>query len=214
MKIDSNKIIVIFAVIALIGILCGVAVGLSRKNKESTSNEYLYEAISDSASLKYIENIPSELTIDDAVNRKYFVYDGQNNKVYNKNILNSFIKNTAINSPNRISDEICIVIYSINGEPTIYDLLYDSKANKYIFAYDYTRVKTWEIPMEEKPNPDIYNQIITNDNILGEYYGIEVVEDTDFDVAIILLKAYNKEENKNYTDIEIARYMLDAKIVE
>ena len=157
-------------------------------------------------SLKYIDNIANTITVDEAVNNGYFVYDGQNDKVYNKDILDSFMKNTRIEAKSRTSDEICIVIYNANGEPIIYDLFYDANTNQYKYAYDYTRVKSWESPVEESANPEMHYNIITN-NIAGENYGIEVVEDKDFNVAIILLKAHNND----YSDIEIARYSLDRK---
>lgn len=166
-----------------------------------------------------LESIPKRISPKEAANRGYFVYDCVEEKVYNKDVLDRFVRNTEINSTNRIADEIIIVIYTTNGEASIYNLGYNYiDGIGYVLATDLTRIKTVEY-MDYKDAMkywEQYNNIIINTDIPGEYYGICVTEDKDFDVGIISLKVYSNaelEENK-YKDIEIARYLLDAKFVD
>lgn len=58
MNNNKMKILYVFIVIALIGIICGVAIGLSSKNREviyMTDNEYLYDVAIDYLNGKYTQ---------------------------------------------------------------------------------------------------------------------------------------------------------------
>lgn len=160
---------------------------------------------------KKLESIPKELTVEDAVKRNYFVYDGVKDKVYNEEILKDFVKNTEINAKDRVPGEIVIVIYNINGDPFIYSLGYKFNENiGYVLAKDFTRIDIWKTEIiADGINyqlPDEYSKIVVNTNFPEEYYEITVT-DTGFSSNAIILKSYSN----NYQDIEIARYMIDNK---
>lgn len=158
---------------------------------------------------KNLENIPRKLTVEEAVKRNYFVYDAVKDKFYNEDVLEKFVKNTEMQVGNRISDEIIIVIYNINGDPSIYNLGYGFAENMgYILAKDSTRIdigKT-ELPTND-PNyklPDEFSKIVVDTNFPKEHYSITVI-DTGFSSNSICLKSYSED----YEDIEIARYMIN-----
>ena len=158
---------------------------------------------------KKLENIPRELTVEEAVKTNYFVYDAVKDKFYNEDLLEKFVKNTEMQADNRISDEIIIVIYNINGDPSIYNLGYGFVENMgYILAKDSTRIdigKT-ELPTND-PNyklPDEFSKIVVDTNFPKEHYSITIT-DTGFDSNAICLKSYSE----NYEDVEIARYMMN-----
>lgn len=156
-----------------------------------------------------LEELPKEISIQEVVRRGYFVYDDANDKIYNKNVLDRFVKNTEINATNRVEDEIIIVIYTINEEPTIYNILYTEKG--YILVKDATRIETMEMEIISKE----YYEITVNSDIPKEYYGITVKEDEGVNAVSISLTVYKNDINeKQYEDIEIARYLLNAEIVK
>lgn len=163
-----------------------------------------------------LEGIPRNLTVNEAVKSGYFVYDGVQNKVYNKDILDRFVKNTEMNATERIADEIIIVIYTIDGKPYIYDLGYKyTEKWGYVLAKDPTRIDIFATDVmmdvnEYKRLSKEYSEITVNYNLPSEHYGITVTEDTGISAGIISLTSYSEE----YEDIEIGRYMLDAEIVE
>lgn len=156
---------------------------------------------------KNLEDIPRELTVDEAVNRNYFVYDGVGGKVYNEQVLNRFVKNTEKDAKNRIADEIIIVIYNIEGDPFLYNLGYNFTENMgYVLAEDATRIdigKT-ELPVNDSNYnlPEEFNRIVVNKNFPKEYYTI-TIEDTGFSSNAICLKSYSEK----YEDVEICRYL-------
>lgn len=154
-----------------------------------------------------LESIPKRLSVQDAVNRGFFVYDCVDNKIYNKNILDRFVKNTEMNATNRVEDEITIVIYSMNEEPTIYNLLYNEDG--YVLVKDNSRVYTYET-QELSENADI----TVNTDIPKEYYGITITEDEGIMATIISLTYYkNNAKESKYKDIEVARYSIDAEML-
>ena len=158
---------------------------------------------------KNLENMPQKLTVDEASKKNYFVYDAVKDKVYNEDVLERFVKNTEMKASNRVPDEIIIVIYNINGDPSIYNLGYKFTENVgYILAKDSTRIdigKT-ELPTGD-PNyklPDEFSKIVVDTNFPKEYYST-IVTDTGFSSNVICLKSYSE----NYEDVEIGRYMIN-----
>lgn len=62
------------------------------------------------------------------------------------------------------------------------------------------------------------SKIRINDNIPGDIYGINIIEDRDFEINIITLSMYAEidyvDENvEQYEDIEITRFVPEAEIV-
>lgn len=78
-----------------------------------------------------LEDLPEEISVEQAVEYGYFVIDGENNKVYNKDVLDRFVENTEMDAINRVADKIRIATYNVDGYPTIYDLEYKIFDEKY-----------------------------------------------------------------------------------
>ena len=145
-----------------------------------------------------LKQIPKDITPTEAAEQGYFVYDCVKNQTYNEEVLNEFVKNTEMNAQNRIADEIIMVIYSMEGNPVIYNLGYKYNENVgYILAKDYTRTNYSKMNVLE----DI-KDIVVDIDIPDEYYGI-TVKDSGFLSQIISLTSYSED----YDDIEIARYV-------
>ncbi len=155
-----------------------------------------------------LNSIARELTQVEAAEKGYFVYDAVENKVYNKDVLDRFVKNTQMNATNRISDEIIIVIYNIEGDPTIYNLGYIESIG-YILAEDATRVHISKTELKGEIPKQFY-EIVINTNIPSEHYGIAIEENFGFSTGIISLISYSED----YKDIEIARYSLKIDMVD
>lgn len=174
------------------------------------------------------KNIISDFPVEEAVKQGCFVIT--ENKIYNKSKLDKFIENTGINSKNRIEDSIRIVVYNNENEPIIYDLeyrIYDEKytigneeVNKtgYVLRTDESKIKTWENPMDYDDSIEGY-RIKINEDIPGEFYGINLVEDKDKNVMNIELSLYAEidyvsTEITPYENIVITSYLLNAEKVE
>lgn len=157
-----------------------------------------------------LSSLPKNITAKEAEEKGYFVYDGVENKVYNKDILDRFIKNTEINAMNRVADEIMIVVYGIEGYSTIYDLEYRTDINKYILTADTTRNNAIA-----EDGSIIPKEIITDTDIPGDCYGITLTEYPGVNATSISLSVYKdiNSDEKQYKNIEIARYLLDAEII-
>lgn len=165
-----------------------------------------------------LTDIPEELSVDEAVIYGYFVItqDG----VYNREVLDEFVRNTKHNNTNKEDNQIRIVAYNENGEPTIFDIQYKVLDEKYIdengqevnktnftLIYDQSRVKSWEATADYQEQ--IERQTIkVNTNLPGEYYELDVTEDEEFQAGIITLKTY--KESEQYKDIEITRFPLNV----
>ena len=78
-----------------------------------------------------LEDLPEEISVEQAVEYGYFVIDGENNNVYNKDVLDRFVENTKMDAINRVADKIRIATYNVDGYPTIYDLEYKIFNEKY-----------------------------------------------------------------------------------
>lgn len=153
-----------------------------------------------------LKEIPENITAREAADKGYFVYDGQSEKIYNKELLEEFIVNAEEYATNRVTDEIILAIYNTDGKPRIHYLEYvvdkdDKEKTKYILITDNSRSNN------EANNLDI----IVNDNIPGEYYKIAITEDLDICITTISL-IVNEESisEKDYKEIEIVRYSIYA----
>ena len=174
---------------------------------------------------------PEEIPVENAVEEGCFVIDNVNQKIYNKNVLNRFVKNTSKNSLNRIPDKIKIVVYNMSNEPAVYDLEYKIYENTYINEYketvkksgyilitDNSRINSMESRLSYEEQIE-YHKIKTNDNIPASIYGINLIENQESRTATIVLSVYtqimaNNDETLPYKDIEIANYGLDWEIID
>ena len=165
-----------------------------------------------------LTDIPEELSVDKAVADRYFVItpDG----VYNREVIDEFVKNTKHDNTNKEDNQIRIVAYNVSDEPSIFDIQYKVLDEKYIdengqevnktnftLIYDPSRVKSWEGPEDYQEQMEL-RAIKINTDIPGEYYEMDVTEDEEFQAGIITLKVYNQSEE--YEDIEITRFPLNV----
>lgn len=165
--------------------------------------------------------MPEEISLEYAINEGYFVYDGSkdNSVVYNKDVLDKFIINTRVRATNRIADKIRIVVYNYDGFPCIYDLEYKVFKETYINEEQKEVHKLgYILTTDDTRNNIIPSDIVVNDDIPGEYYGIKIIEDEGVNAVSISLVLYAEisYENHNqepYKDIEIARYLLDFVVI-
>lgn len=234
-RIDKKKKIKgiikwIFYIIVLIVIIASLitVVGKRYINNEATNTISALEENNKYSQVpvtyingKSIKDLPEKIVLDEAVKEGYFVYDGtgDENKVYNKNVLDRFIKNTEINATNRVVDKIRIVVYNYDGYPTIYDLEYK------IFDETYMNEKQEEVhktgyilTTDTTRNNIILGDIKINDDIPGDIYGITLTEEPGVNAVSISLSLYAiidyvSPDVKQYQNIEIARYLLDADII-
>lgn len=209
----KNKIwiIVLFILVSVIFLIFYIYQNFTKTNTEYKFEYDIEKEVADvKAEYKYmLENIPKELTINEAIESNFFVYDGMENKTYNENVLDRFIENTRIDATNRVQDEIIIAIYNINGDPIIYCLSYKNTKNiGYVLSKDATRVDIAKTEMTGNLNyeiPDEFFEIVVNCNFPKEYYDI-IKKDTGFSSNSICLKSYSKD----YKDVEVARYMINV----
>lgn len=165
-----------------------------------------------------IKEEKNEYSLEKAVEKGYVVITNDN-KIYNKDKLERFIKNTEINSKNRIEDSIKIMQYTIEGDPIIKELSYKIKdetyelsgkqVNKttYILKHDNTQDK-WSVETDRK--------ITINDDIPGNIFTITESKDGDYinvELALCAEICYVNENAKMYENIHICSYRENAEIV-
>ena len=205
-----KKVVIVIAII--VATLIGIGI-VSVITKERLPEKQV--VMSDNA--RYFKeksnSIPRVLSVEDAVSRGYFVYDGIENKLYNKIVLEGFCENAKENT----DDEIVIVIYNVNGDPFITHVAY-RKGSGYILAKDNTRVDVLKTELANSDgmvmaDPEFYDVVVKEDMPI-EYYELSVTEDVEINAGVIVLKVYKEAKDKVYKNIEIARFLLDADEIE
>lgn len=202
--------IIIFIIIIALGICFAIRTLYEKdKHEEDDLNEVNSDIYNEEIVIEYYKNnlqeIPEELTVEEAIKRNFFVFDAVEEKVYNEEKLKTFIENTKLDATDRISDEIIIVIYNINGDPIIYDIGFNENMG-YVLATDGTRVdisKT-ELGTANKVPEEYLNVVITNYS--KDYYEV-TVEDMGFESNAIYLKSHSSK----FDDVEIARYIITKR---
>lgn len=144
-----------------------------------------------------LEEIPQNYPMQQAIKDGCIVIE--DNAVFNKSRLDSFIVNTNANNENRESDFVRIVQYTIEGAPIITDLEYKS-GEGYKLTTDNTRD---EYAADAK--------VSMNDKLPENIYTIDLVEDGDFiTIELSLRDTLNTEERKEYQSITVASYSKDS----
>lgn len=210
-----KKVVIVVAIIVVI--IIGILV-VSFITKERLPEKQIIMSEEAEYFREKSNNIPRELSVEEAVESGYFVYNGIDNKLYNKDVLDRFVEN----SKSDIKDEIVIVVYNVNGEPLISHIAY-KEGKGYVLAKDNTRVDVLKTENVNEDglviaDPEFYDVII-NENISKEYYEISIKEEPGINACMILLKAYKQADKSRmayqvYEDIEIARYLLDAEVLQ
>ena len=206
----SKKLSIIGVIIFIIVIAFSICLAIRTLNKKNNEEETVLNEVNSNISNEEIaiehyknnlQEIPKELTVEEAIKRNFFVFDGVEEKVYNEERLKTFIENTKLDATNRISDEIIIVIYNIEGDPIIYDVGFDENTG-YVLATDGTRIDISKTELSTSNNvPEEYLKVVVNTNFPKDYYDV-IVEDTGFESNAIYLKSHSSE----FDDVEIARY--------
>ena len=206
----KKKIMILIILIIMIAILIFAIKGLKKETNEVSIDNSVVEELSS------FTDIPEKFEIEEAIQRRYFVIDGRKNenKIYNKEILDSFIENTNINANNRKPDKIRIANYNYDGYPTIYEIEYKVLDKTYINEEQKEVNETgYVVTIDASRNNMLPRPITVNDDIPGRYYSITIEEDTGINAAIIKLSLCAiidyEEGAKPYEDIEITRYLLD-----
>lgn len=137
--------------------------------------------------------------------------------VYNKENLDDFIENTKHDAQNRVADTIRIATTTVEGDLILYDLIFDGE--NYTLKADYTR---------DEYMAEAERKIVTNNDIPGEFYTVNLIEiDGAVELMLLLVAQPNQEYNiinenndvyittldgKTYEDIFIVSYYQNATI--
>lgn len=163
------------------------------------------------------EELPEEIPLEEAVEKDYFVVDSKNNKIYNKNVLDRFIENTRPENLDRKEDKIRIVVYNIDGYPTVYDVEYKKLDTTYINEKgEEVNHSKYILTTDPTRNNLMPKEVTTNDDIPGEIYGMNLIEYPNINAVSISLSLYaeiNTPEKDTYKDIEIARYLMNMEVI-
>ncbi len=148
---------------------------------------------------KYVplEQLPKEYTFEQALKDRCLIISYKN--IYNKGILDEFIKNTGINSKNRTPDILRVAQWTTEGDLILTDVEYTKEGN-YKIRHDSTR---------DKFSSEKDRIITTNDDFPGSFYGITEIEDGDYIELTLALYAeicYVDENAKIYEPYTISIY--------
>lgn len=161
----------------------------------------------------------TEYSIEQAIQEGCFVITNDN-KLYNKDKLDSFIKNTDINAKNRKEDKIKIVQYTKEGDPIITELSYQIKDETYLFKGEQVNKTTYVLKVDntrDKLAAEDDRKIIIDEDIPGQFFGIgERKEGKTVHVELDLyaIIEYATKEAKQYKTIEVCSYSSDSERLE
>lgn len=226
-KIIAIIMVIIIFLIVIFAYVCIYDINNVKKDDVNIENEKIQSIINE----VNLMDIPEDFTIQDAVEQGCFVIT--ENKIYNKEKLESFIKNTEFNAENRIEDKIRIAVYGsiVDNGPSVYDLEYKILEEKYInseqkevnkatykLITDNSRIHRFVHNISENELKE-YQKLKINSDIPAEYYGINLIDEDEFDAYSLTLSLYtepmySKENIIPYKDIEITRYVKGIEIAE
>lgn len=205
----NKKFLIVGSVLILIGVIAG-GVYLIKSNKIKSGPD-----IAINPEIKNnVSQVPERTDVqNDNETIEEMIQDGAvvitNNKIYNKANLDRFIKNTEINSKNRIEDSVKIVQTTREGDPIITELSYKISEettrmggnSTYVLKVDNTR---------DKFASEADRKVTTNSDIPGAVYGI--TEEKDGNRANIVLALYAEidyvdESVKQYANIHVCSYL-------
>ena len=165
------------------------------------------------------EDNSTEYSIEQAIQEGSFVITNDN-KLYNKDKLDRFIKNTDINAKNRKEDKIKIVQYTKEGDPIITELSYQIKDETYLFKGKQVNETTYVLKVDntrDKLAAEDDRKVIIDEDIPGEFFGIgERKEGKTVHVELDLyaIIEYATKEAKQYKTIEVCSYSSDSERFE
>ncbi len=165
-----------------------------------------------------IKDEQNEYSLEKAIENGYVVITNDN-KIYNKDKLDRFIKNTEINSKNRIEDSIKIMQYTVEGDPIVTELIYKIKDETYEFNGKQVNKTTYILKhdnTQDKWSAESDRKITVNDDIPGDIFTITENKDGDYiniELALCAEICYVDENSKIYENINIGSYRENAETV-
>lgn len=163
------------------------------------------------------KELPKEYNLEQAVKDGCFVITY--NKIYNKDKLDRFIKNTDINSKNRIEDSITIVQYTIEGDPIVIELSYKIKPETYELEGKQVNKTTYILKTDttrDKFAAQDGGKVTIDDDIPGEFFGIVEEKNgkvVDIKLSLYAIIDYVDASVKQYKEINVCSYSSDAKVI-
>lgn len=161
-----------------------------------------------------IENLPKQYSLQQAIKDECFII--ANNKIYNKNKLDEFIKNTGGNTENRKEDTIRIVEYTREGDPIITEISFKIKDETYILSGKPVNKTTYVLKRDNTRDKFAEERKITVDeDIPGEIYTIalqEGCEETKLSLELTAEIQYVDSKSKIYDSINICSYLPNVEI--
>lgn len=161
-----------------------------------------------------LENLPKEYSLQQAIKDECFVI--ANNKIYNKNRLDEFIKNTGVNSQNRKEDTVRIVEYTREGDPIITELSFKIKDETYILSGKPVNKTTYILKRDNTRDRFAEEPKITVDeDIPGEIYTISLRESSEEIKLSLELTAeinYVSTSSKIYDSIDVCNYLANTEV--
>ena len=161
----------------------------------------------------------TEYSIEQAIQEGCFVITNDN-KLYNKDKLDRFIKNTDINAKNRKEDKIKIVQYTKEGDPIITELSYQIKDETYLFKGEQVNETTYVLKVDntrDKLAAEDDRKIIIDEDIPGQFFGIGERKEgktIHVELALCAIIEYATKEAKQYKTIEVCSYSSDSERLE
>lgn len=161
----------------------------------------------------------TEYSIEQAIQEGCFVITNDN-KLYNKDKLDRFIKNTDINAKNRKEDKIKIVQYTKEGDPIITELSYQIKDETYLFKGEQVNETTYVLKVDntrDKLAAEDDRKIIIDEDIPGQFFEIGERKEgktIHVELALCAIIEYATKEAKQYKTIEVCSYSSDSERLE
>ena len=199
------KVILIIVAIAIIGYIAFFVATYKKIKEGGSNNNELYSKQTYTAKYEHakLEELPKEYNIEQAIKDGVVVLTNTN-KIYNKEKLDEFIKNTCkdLRQEKMLDSFIRVGQFTIEGDLILTDYKYDSNENKFIIRNDSTRDKFGvekNITEKSLSGDDHYTMLIENDT----YYEVVIVNEHNPYCDCISI-----EENNVY----ICRYNKSVKI--
>ena len=173
MKILKTILILIaVAIIGYIAFFVATYEKIKEGNNKGPKEKEIYEAKYELAKL---EELPKDYNVEQAIKDGVVVLTNTN-KIYNKEKLDEFIKNTCkdLRQEKMIDSFIRVGQFTIEGDLILTDYKYDSNENKFIIRNDSTRDKFGvekNITEKNLSGDEHYTMLIENDN----YYEVAIV---------------------------------------
>lgn len=213
-------IAVIIVIAIMLGILYVIDMGRMKQNKPVFFSTWgkKYGKTTEEEN-KNGEDNSTEYSIEQAIQEGCFVITNDN-KLYNKDKLDRFIKNTDINAKNRKEDKIKIVKYTKEGDPIITELSYRIKDETYLFKGKQVNETTYVLKVDntrDKLVAENDRKVIIDEDIPGEFFGIgERKEGKTVHVELDLyaIIEYATKEAKQYKTIEVCSYSSNSERFE